>query len=54
MNIFSSSGANGVYQNSIYGTAAFLPMKYTNAVVTGSVSNGGGGNVMTSEKGGVK
>ena len=30
--------ANGVYQNSVYGTAAVLPMKYTNAVVLGSVS----------------
>jgi len=32
------TGANGVYQNSIYGLAAYLPMKYTNAVVLGSVS----------------
>ena len=32
------SVANGVYQNSVYGTAACLPMKYTNAVVLGSVS----------------
>jgi len=32
------SGANGIYQNSIYGLAAFMPMKYTNAVVLGSVS----------------
>ena len=30
--------ANGVYQNSVYGVAACLPMKYTNAVVLGSVS----------------
>lgn len=27
--------ANGIYQNSIYGIAAFLPFKYTNAVVIG-------------------
>jgi equilibrative nucleoside transporter 1/2/3 len=32
--------ANGIYQNSIYGTAAFLPMKYTNAVVIGSNISG--------------
>lgn len=32
------AGANGMYQNSVYGTAACLPMKYTNAVVLGSVS----------------
>ncbi len=32
------SVANGVYQNSVYGVAACLPMKYTNAVVLGSVS----------------
>ena len=31
--------ANGVYQNSVYGIAANLPMKYTNAVVLGSVSS---------------
>lgn len=30
--------ANGVYQNSIYGIAAYLPSKYTNAVILGSVS----------------
>ena len=29
--------ANGVYQNSLYGVAAYLPMKYTNAVITGNV-----------------
>jgi len=33
-----STGANGIYQNSIYGLAAYLPMKYTNAVVLGCVS----------------
>ena len=27
-----------MYQNSVYGVAACLPMKYTNAVVLGSVS----------------
>jgi equilibrative nucleoside transporter 1/2/3 len=32
--------ANGIYQNSIYGTAACLPMKYTNAVVIGSNISG--------------
>jgi len=32
--------ANGVYQNSVYGTAACLPMKYTNAVVLGSNISG--------------
>ena len=32
--------ANGVYQNSVYGTAACLPMKYTNAVVLGSNTSG--------------
>ncbi|ELT94586.1 hypothetical protein CAPTEDRAFT_217091 [Capitella teleta] len=32
--------ANGIYQNSVYGTAAFLPMKYTNAVVLGSNISG--------------
>ena len=31
--------ANGVYQNSLYGVAAYLPMKYTNAVITGNVSS---------------
>jgi hypothetical protein len=30
--------ANGIYQNSIYGTAALFPMKYTSVVVLGSVS----------------
>ena len=29
--------ANGVYQNSLYGVAAQLPMKYANAVITGTV-----------------
>ncbi|XP_013396630.1 equilibrative nucleoside transporter 3 [Lingula anatina] len=32
--------ATGVYQNSIYGLAANLPMKYTNAVVLGSNTSG--------------
>lgn len=32
--------ANGVYQNCVYGTAAKLPMKYTNAVVLGSNISG--------------
>jgi len=32
------TGANGIYQNSIYGIVANLPMKYTNAVVLGCVS----------------
>jgi len=32
--------ANGVYQNSVYGSAACLPMKYTNAVVLGSNISG--------------
>lgn len=27
--------ANGVYQNCVFGVTAILPMKYTNAVVTG-------------------
>jgi len=31
--------ANGVYQNSLYGVAAYLPMKYTNAVIIGTVRN---------------
>lgn len=30
--------ANGVYQNTVYGLAARLPVKYTGAVVLGSVS----------------
>ena len=30
--------ANGIYQNSVYGTAAMFPMKYTSVVVLGSVS----------------
>ena len=29
--------ANGVYQNTVYGLAARLPVKYTGAVVLGSV-----------------
>ena len=37
MNILFSV-ANGIYQNSVYGLAASLPMKYTNAVILGSVS----------------
>ncbi|CAH1784010.1 unnamed protein product [Owenia fusiformis] len=32
--------ANGIYQNCVYGTAAILPMKYTNAVVLGSNISG--------------
>ena len=32
--------ANGVYQNCVYGLAACLPMKYTNAVVLGSNLSG--------------
>lgn len=32
--------ANGVYQNSIYGIAAYLPFKYTNAVILGSNTSG--------------
>jgi len=32
--------ANGVYQNSVYGVAACLPMKYTNAVILGSNISG--------------
>ena len=32
--------ANGVYQNSLYGLASKLPMKYTNAVVLGSNISG--------------
>lgn len=32
--------ANGIYQNSIFGTAACLPMKYPNAVVIGSNISG--------------
>jgi solute carrier family 29 (equilibrative nucleoside transporter), member 1/2/3 len=32
--------ANGVYQNSVYGLAAKLPMKYSNAVVLGSNISG--------------
>lgn len=27
---------NGIYQNSVYGFSSRLPMKYTNAIVTGS------------------
>ena len=30
--------ANGVYQNTVFGLAARLPIKYTGAVVLGSVS----------------
>ena len=30
--------ATGVYQNSTFGLAAILPMKYTNAIVLGTVS----------------
>ena len=30
----------GVYQNCLYGIAGRFPMKYTNAVIVGSVSNG--------------
>ena len=30
--------ANGIYQNTVYGLAARLPVKYTGAVVLGSVS----------------
>ena len=33
-----SSGCAGVYQNSTFGQAAILPMKYTNAIVLGTVS----------------
>ena len=33
------SGACGIYQNSMYGVAAFLPMKYTNAIIFGNVSS---------------
>ena len=29
--------ATGVYQNSTFGLAAILPMKYTNAIVLGNV-----------------
>lgn len=32
--------ANGIYQNSIYGTAALFPMKYTSVVVLGSNISG--------------
>lgn len=32
--------ANGVYQNSVYGLAAKLPSKYSNAVVLGSNISG--------------
>ncbi len=32
--------ANGVYQNSLYGLASKLPMKYSNAVVLGSNISG--------------
>jgi equilibrative nucleoside transporter 1/2/3 len=32
--------ANGVYQNCVYGTAAKLPMRFTNAVVLGSNISG--------------
>ncbi|RWS02536.1 equilibrative nucleoside transporter 3-like isoform X2, partial [Dinothrombium tinctorium] len=32
--------ANGVYQNCVYGAAANLPMKYSNAVVLGSNTSG--------------
>ena len=31
------SVATGVYQNSTFGLAAILPMKYTNAIVLGNV-----------------
>ena len=30
--------ANGIYQNTVFGLAARLPVKYTGAVVLGSVS----------------
>jgi len=36
--LFLFAVANGVYQNSLYGVAAYLPMKYTNAVITGNVT----------------
>lgn len=32
------TGCAGVYQNSTFGLAAILPMKYTNAIVLGTVS----------------
>lgn len=32
--------ANGIYQNCVYGVAAKLPMKYSNAVVLGSNISG--------------
>ena len=32
------TGCAGVYQNSTFGQAAILPMKYTNAIVLGTVS----------------
>lgn len=32
------SAANGIYQNSVFGMAAKLPIKYTGAVVLGSVN----------------
>ena len=35
--VYMCAVANGVYQNSIYGVAAYMPMNYTNAVVTGTV-----------------
>ena len=34
-----NSGCAGVYQNSTFGQAAILPMKYTNAIVLGTVSD---------------
>ena len=36
--MYAFVGANGVYQNTIYGLAAKLPFKYTGGVVLGSVS----------------
>lgn len=32
------SAANGIYQNSVFGMAAKLPIKYTGAVILGTVN----------------
>ena len=34
----SVSGASGIYQNNLFRVAAFLPKKYTNAIIFGNVS----------------
>ncbi len=38
LHLFCLSVACGIYQNSMYGVAANLPMRFTNAIVLGNVS----------------